>query len=169
MFISCPHHTQDYFSYSLRNLSTHSFCHKKQCIKTYIPLLRVPVISLCRDKANLTSPCLQRLAQPAILTVTRGQSRLSRARAGQGVPGPGQQHHQQLQQHPQTKVRINATSCGAAYSSSAGERSRGECALLTASAFALPSWGGEKETVISHCFPCSPSPTLPPPAAPSHL
>lgn len=39
-----------------------------------LPLMRVPVTSLCRDKANLTSPCLQRLAQPVILTLTWGSA-----------------------------------------------------------------------------------------------
>lgn len=39
--------------------------------KQLLPLMRVPVTSLCSDTANLTSPCLQRLAQPVILPASR--------------------------------------------------------------------------------------------------
>lgn len=36
-----------------------------------LPLMRVPVTSLCTDRANLTSPRLQRLAQPVMLAASR--------------------------------------------------------------------------------------------------
>lgn len=32
-----------------------------------LPLMRVPVTSLCRDKTNFTNPCLQRCVHPVIL------------------------------------------------------------------------------------------------------
>lgn len=57
-----------------RNLHTEThICTCKNTKKDPIellPLMRVPVTSLCKDKANLISPCLQRLAHPVILTVS---------------------------------------------------------------------------------------------------
>lgn len=56
------------------NTDKNTHLHLHECSKDafrLLPLLRVPVTSLCRVSANLTSPCLQRLAHPDILTVTR--------------------------------------------------------------------------------------------------
>lgn len=60
-----------------RNLftNTRALCSKIQEDRIwFLPLMRVPVTSLCRDRANLTSPCLQRLAHPVILAVTRDKA-----------------------------------------------------------------------------------------------
>lgn len=75
-----------------------------------LPLMRVPVTSLCRDKANLTSPCLQRLAQPVILTSAWGA-------AGSAEPEEDRNNSRS------ERVSISTTSspCGGLHESSRGE------------------------------------------------
>ena len=64
------------FTHPCSNLSLDAHTHTPP---SDVPLLRVPVTSLYRDRTHFTNPCLQRLAQPAILTP-------SWAKAGQDGP-----------------------------------------------------------------------------------
>lgn len=123
MYSTCIY-TQHTFSCTGNKTDTTDFI---KHLSTHIPLLRVPVTSLCSDRANLIRPCLQRLVHPAILTVTcrRAVSRTkSAAAAAAASPQSGNQYNLFWQ----------------SVWTQQSERCKGECTHLTVSPLVLLSW-----------------------------
>lgn len=123
--------------------------------ETLLPLMRLPVTSLCRDRANLTSPCLQRLAQPVILQASRDTA------------GSAQPQRHRVRASPPSACRLFFLSPLAERNKPREERALSELRRLSPCRAA----GGQTETegekitegAISPGFP-SPMPPPPPPS-----